>query len=122
MGGSSAMTVRLSTTASARVTPGCWRIASWVSAASTRVVVNGPLAPWATTQWSAPNAATIAGPSLSAVRRMPSTANAMLNTSDVTSTAITKRRDRNCKSLMLTSHTSAVPLAPCPSEVGHPPV
>ena len=99
------ITVLLSTTASARLTPDfCWS-ASAVAASRTRVVVNGPVAPRATIHWSAPNNATIAGVSSCTERRIPSIASAMPNTSDVTTTAITNRRARNCRSRTLTNHT-----------------
>src|SRR5215204_5713591 len=99
------------TSGSARRTPGVATTRS-VSAAGIGVeVVKGPDAPPATSQASAPSAATIRRPSLCRLASAPAISSVIPNTSEVASTAITNRRRRHCRSRSATRHISSSPSA-----------
>src|SRR5829696_6520778 len=98
------------TSGSARRTPGVAATRS-VSAAGIGVeVVKGPDAPPATNQASAPRAATIRRPSLWRLASAPAISSVIPNTSEVASTAITKRRRRHWRSRSAIRHMLSSPL------------
>ena len=105
-------TARLRTTASACFTPGVPQdvvLERRVEDARGGERARGAAA---TSHWSAPNSATIAGDSSSTERRMPSIAQRDPEHEHVTRIAITKRRARNCRSRRLTSHIRDAPAYP----------
>jgi hypothetical protein len=92
------------TSGSALATPGMAATRPASAAGIGVEVVNGPGAPAATSHASAPRAATIRRPSPWRLAANPAMSRVMANTSEVASTAITKRRRRHWRSRSATRH------------------